>query len=90
MNDSEYEVKAEVAVAPETQTVATSELQLVDGDLPTIVAHIHQQREAILTAFLAEMQCLPSECEQVVIQNPDGTVQWFVRKSQSTHVKPTT
>lgn len=42
---------------------------------------VTQNREAILTAFLAEHGCLPSECEQVQVTE-GTTIRWFVRKRE--------
>ena len=41
--------------------------------------YVTQNREAILTAFLAEHGCLPSECEQVQVTE-GTTIRWFVRR----------
>jgi len=41
---------------------------------------INSQRERILEAFIAEIGCKPSECEQVMQRQSDGGYIWFVRK----------
>lgn len=48
------------------------------------IEQIMAQREEIVTAFIAENGCLPSECEQVVYSDPIGSpnVHYFIRKRE--------
>lgn len=46
------------------------------NDIKDLLQKIYEQREEILTAFIAKYGCGPDECEQVVQLSPDGEKYW--------------
>ena len=50
--------------------------------LDNLITSIYEQREQIITAFLAQHGCKPDEIEQVV-QYTGNQIKWFVRKKST-------
>jgi hypothetical protein len=50
--------------------------RLTGARVPELLRQISEQREEILTAFVAKYGCGPDECEQVVQRSPDGEKYW--------------
>jgi hypothetical protein len=48
------------------------------------LAYIIEQREEIITAFIAKYGCQPDEIEQVE-ERYDGLTKWYVRKKDETN-----
>ena len=57
-------------------------IETIEGKiLDTLISSIYEQREQIITAFIAQHGCNPDEVEQVV-QYTGNEIKWFIRKKQ--------
>ncbi len=59
------------------EIIETIEAKIFDN----LISSIYEQREQIITAFLAQYECKPDEIEQVV-QYTGNQITWFVRKKE--------
>ncbi len=57
------------------EIIETIEAKIFDN----LITSIYEQREQIITGFIAQYGCKPDEIEQVV-QYTGNEIKWFVRK----------
>lgn len=55
----------------------------IKSKVETKLKEAREQKEEILTAFLAKYGYEPDEVMQVEQHNPDGSITWFVRKREN-------
>jgi hypothetical protein len=66
-----------IAAARDAVPRLVAEVERLTGvRVPELLHRISEQREEILTAFVAKYGCGPDECEQVVQRSPDGEKYW--------------
>jgi hypothetical protein len=66
----------------------TAGIQYPRFDIHHILEKIYEQREEIITAFLAKYGLDPAECEQIIETGRDGETIWHVRKREKYETSP--